>query len=415
MWSSSFLTVDQAGELQGYWSPYEAMLPILGVLLLYAILMVALTVLAGYIVNRWKGAAITLLLLSLPGLCALFGDFFPIGITPIEYDVGGTGALGSAWGMTPLILLGMLTGWSFVLIISDAFQLQDKFRHLYDHAWYSAAVLAGVFFVADLDAARTTNKLQRVNETARQASAFLLQQVRDYDAFCRRAGASDRASCTWASNVQQTLNHYASEDERVFGRVGPKSPADVYGPIQSRITAEEILVIRRELREFNESICPTKSIGNGISQLRITSNCQMPPPSFCAAYPEPLDGESGRDTPLRSVAIATECIVPSLVVWQLRHDKLRAIVEEHERGRHWRWLFYILFSIAAGGKIANSTARVIGIGSQPENERKRSIRLVRSVGASLASFSRRLTAICLQLVRTLVSLVVTRRKRDQDV
>ena len=88
--------------------------------------------------------------------------------------------------MFPLVFMGLLTGWSVVVILSDLLDFKDKFRHYYDHLWYSMAILTCLFFVADSNTSQVAQEFQQGNQLARQASAYLLQQVRDYDLQCQK-------------------------------------------------------------------------------------------------------------------------------------------------------------------------------------------------------------------------------------
>jgi len=108
-----------------------------------------------------------LLLLALPGVAVTLGLWPNIPYSPDTLVLRGTGMLGSPWGMFPLVLMGLLTGWSVVLILSDLLDFKDKFRHYYDHFWYSMAVLTGVFFVADSNISVAVRELQQVNQSAR--------------------------------------------------------------------------------------------------------------------------------------------------------------------------------------------------------------------------------------------------------
>ena len=65
------------------------------------------------------------------------------------------------------------------------FGVGEGFRHYYDHLWYAMAVLAGLFFVADSSAQNDFMDLQEENQNSREASAYLLNQVRDYDRHCQ--------------------------------------------------------------------------------------------------------------------------------------------------------------------------------------------------------------------------------------
>ena len=167
-------------------SPYAEMLwPLLGALLLYSLLLGGLIVIAAYILGRRRGSFFAFLLLVLPGIASTFGLWPRINYFPDTFVLRGTGSLGSVWGMFPLVFMGLLTGWSVIVILSDWLDFKDKFRHYYDHLWYSMAILTCLFFIADLNTSQVVQEFQRGNQLARQASAYLLQQVRDYDLRCQ--------------------------------------------------------------------------------------------------------------------------------------------------------------------------------------------------------------------------------------
>jgi hypothetical protein len=361
-----------------YFAPFEV---IFGILLLYSFLLVGLIVVAAYILGRRIGAFTTLLLLALLGVAAIFGLWPSINYSPKTIVIGGTGTLGSPWGMFPLVLMGLLTGWSVVLILSDLLDFKDKFRHYYDHFWYSMAVLTGVFFVADSNTSVAVRELQQVNQSARQASAYLLQQVRAYDLQCQQDPSMGTASCAWASDVQQKLSDYATEDERGFPSFGPKSSADIYSPLGSELPPHQILAIRSELKAYDDLRCPVKELGEGWRQTsRPSAICQRPPASFSTSFPDPFDGYVDNDTKYpRTVAIASEWIIPSLVASRARQEKLGAVVADNARTKHFRWLFFVLFSLVVGGKVANATSRAIELDKRPEQEKRRLVGLIRSV------------------------------------
>jgi hypothetical protein len=68
----------------------------------------------------------------------------------------------------------------------------------------------------------------------------------------------------------------------------------------------------------------------------------------------------------RTVAIASECIIPLLVASRARQEKLKAVVADKARTKHFRWLFFILFSLVAGGKVTNATSRAMELDKRPE-------------------------------------------------
>ena len=89
-----------------------------------------------------------------PGVFNVFGLFPDVNYIPHTSVLRGTGVLGSPWGLLPLLILSLLTGWSLVIILVDIIGLGEKFRHYYDHLWYAMAVLAGLFFVAEFKRAK---------------------------------------------------------------------------------------------------------------------------------------------------------------------------------------------------------------------------------------------------------------------
>ena len=112
---------------------------------------------------------------------------------------------------------------------------------------------------------------------------------------------------------------------------------------------------------------------------RLSTTCQRPPSSFCTAFPEPLDGHIDDKVLTQTVAIVSECIIPSLVASRARQEKLQAAVEDKARTKHFRWLFFILFSLVVGGKVANATSRAIELDKRPEQEKRRLLKLLRPV------------------------------------
>jgi hypothetical protein len=381
--SSSFLVQDADGNIvQSYWSPFEAAMFSLLVLLLYSLLLFGFLLVAAYILGRRRGIYTALLLLALPGFASTLGLWPRINYLPETFVIGGTGTLGSAWGMFPLVFMGLLTGWSVVVILSDLLDFKDKFRHYYDHLWYSMAILTCLFFVADSNTSQVAQEFQRGNLLARQASAYLLQQVRDYDLQCQEDPSIGTASCAWAADVQRKLSDYAMEDERHFPWRGPKSSAEIYDPFGQRPSPEQILAIRREIKTYNDSRCPVEVLGEGwFRPSRPSATCQRQPFIFCIAPHEPFDEQGEEEGPSwisRTVAMASECIIPSLVVWRVQQEKLEAVVADNARTKHFRWLFFILFSLVVGGKVANTTSRAMEFDKRPEQEKRRLLGLLRS-------------------------------------
>lgn len=377
--SSNFITRNAQGMIIGsYWSPVEVAQSILGLLVLLAPPLLLLWCAAGYVVGRKKGVAIAILLACLPGILSVMGVWPSLSFFPDTFVIDGRGVLGSGWGMLPLVGLGMAIGWTCAIILCDLFSLGDRFWHIYDHLWVATAIFAGIFFVADSQVGDNNRELTEDGRTFQQASAFLLKQVEAYDRWCAQNNRLQSDSCKWASDVHQTLLNYSTQAAVINAEFGPKSIADVYLPFTRQADPERINVIRRELASYNDRQCPTKDLGNGMRQLARTSAlCQQPPPTFCNAFPEPLDGVVDHDAMIKSSAVANECLIPTLIMLRQQQEKLLKKIKEGNTAKHYRWAFYIALAFAAGGKIAGSTAKVASFGQRDPKDGRRIIYLAR--------------------------------------
>ena len=279
----------QSSLFEGVFLPFSA-------LLLYALLLGGLIVIAAYILGRRRGSFSALLLLALPGVASTFGLWPHINYLPDRLVLPGTGTLGSAWGMFSLVFMGLLTGWSVVVILSDLLDFKDKFRHYYDHLWYSMAILTCLFFVADSNTSQVAQEFQQGNQLARQASAYLLQQIRDYDLQCQKDPSIGTASCAWAADVQRKLSDYAMEDERYFLWRGPKSSVEIYDPFGQKLSPEQMLAIRREIKAYNDLRCPVEVLDKGwFRPSRPSATCQRPPGIVCISPRDPFDEHGEED------------------------------------------------------------------------------------------------------------------------
>jgi len=349
--SSNFLVTDNAGRIvDSYWSPTEAMALPFAVLLMYTLLLSLGYCVAGFAISRRKGFAIALASLLLPGLISSFGYWPSINFVPEVYHIGGVGSLGSPYGIAALVIIALLTGWTCVVIATDVLSLQDRFRHLYDHLWYSMAILGGLFFVADAGTSQEVRDLQDTTKQVQQASSFLLAQVRDYERRCKSDSRALNASCVWATQVRQKLLDYSIDDERLYWQFGPKTEGDLYS-LQSE-KGDQGAEIQNELMQFNKLQCWSSS--SEVSQSK--SDCERTPPKYCI-------GTSDVNYIVRPVAIANECVIPTLVALRAKMEKQVMQVGVAARTKHLRWLFYILFAILAGGKVANATAKLTKIKS----------------------------------------------------
>ena len=372
---SNFLEYDSTGSLIGsYWSPQQAMLSTLVLLMGYFLVLSAGALIAGFALGRTKGAVIAAAIWLGPGLLALAGAWpESLSFVPSRFAIGSPGELGSPFGMSALIALALLSGWIGLVISSDVLSLQDRFRHSYDHLWYSMAVLAGVFFVADNGAKHAHTDLDRKVAEMHRASEYLLGQARELAVHCQSLGLSRLKRCQWSEQVQQHLIEFKSFDAALYEAFGPKQAGDLYMPGEDPSPAT-ISSIRSELAHYNVTLCPQD--GNRIT---LPSHvCQRTPASYCRS----MDSSAQQLAYLvGTVAVANECVIPTLV--RLHGEIVRASTElsAELEARHARWLFYVLFAMIAGGKVANATARLSllsgnagGLGTE-QNVRK----LVRSV------------------------------------
>lgn len=378
--STSFIERAADGSLQGGYSPGQAIIPLAVVLVLLAFLTLPILLLAGYVLGRKKGVALVVLGLLSPGLLNVFGLLPDFNLIPRTYNAGGTGSLGSAFGFIPLTLYGVALGWCLIVVLYDTLKLNDRFRHAYDHLWFLAAVLTGIFFVADSGSNKEAQELTESSSASRNSSLYLLAQVRAYYAHCLEVGLTETASCRWTSRVQQQLSDYAALHPKLYTEFGPRSSRDIYMAHLRKVSDEEILQIRKEIKAYNDERCPVKDVGGGISVGTPSSGiCQRVPSEYCTAFPDQPESLIDRYISGSTVALASECILPSLARRRMQQENLIAVVGENEEAKHYRWLFFTLFSIIVGGKIANSTTRVVDMDSRPDAERQRLFSLMRGL------------------------------------
>lgn len=339
-----------------------------------------LAMLSGYVLGRSKGAAVSLLVFMLPGLLSLFNLIGSYSLVPDVYHIGGTGVLGSPLGFLPISLCGVMLGWACVVIFYDTFRLTDRFRHYYDHAWFLAAILAGVFFVADSASNQDAKNLEDTTTTVRNASLYFLAQAKAYDSDCQARGRIEFLSCKWAADVQQRLSDYAEHYPGYYKEFGPRSSGDIYALVSRRLSPDEIVQVRREVSAYNDERCPVRQLAPGVMQNTVgLSICQMVPADFCIQFPDPPKGLVDEYVSSRTVAFASECIVPTMVVLRKIQEKQMVKVSGNKEAKNYRWIFFLLFSLVVGGKIANSTTRLANIDGRPDGDRQRLLSLVSRV------------------------------------
>lgn len=375
--SSNVVPVDSHGYVAvSVWFPAQATMLWLGILVLCSLVLAVLFLVSGYVLDRKRGVIGAAGLLMLPGCLNLVSLWPILRYLPDRFDISGTGVLGAPPGFLPLLALGALLGWCLTILLADILPLGDRFTHLYDHLWCTAGLVAAVFFVADAGVSENAKKLAESESTSRQASSYLARQTGAYVAWCERHQRTSSASCRWASDVQQTLLDYASEHVASFTTLGPQTSADIYGRFRRPLPPQEVTTIRREIAAYNVAQCPIKQLAPGISQSTPPSTvCLQTPAMYCTAFADPLDGKVDQEHIVHTTALASECIIPTLVRLREEQQKLLALTIEDKRGKHYRWLYYGFFSLVVGGKIATSTMKLFALGDRSRTEIRRTVQL----------------------------------------
>lgn len=393
--SSSFVEYDAAGHIvSSYWSPAQALLPILELLSLLAILLSIAFVIAGYTVRRKVGGVCALLLLCFPGILNVLSLWPEIPLIPDTFVIDGSGILGSGIGIAPLLGMGVLTGWIGFILLSDLFQLGENFSHAYDHVWCLSGVVAAAFFVADSQVGEHVRNLQESVKTVQAASTYLSRQVTIYDQWCNVNQKQNTASCRWAANIQQKLLDYSTQGAKLYREFGPQSSADIYSTYGHNIEAQTVATIRMEIESYNSTVCPVTQLGPGVWQHTQSARCLMTPAEYCFAPPERLNGQIKTQMG-DTAALSSECIIPSLVALRTRQEKLLQKTGEDLQAKHYRWIYYLFFSIVVGGKIATSTVKLFSMHRRTAEESRRSLHLIKRCVAVISKiflFSLKMTA-----------------------
>lgn len=378
--SSSFIEYDDGGHvISSYLSPAQALLPVLGTLSILTFALCVSIVVAGYVLRRKTGAVLAVFLLCLPGMLSLMSLWPVMPLVPDVYVISGRGILGSGWGIAPLLGIGVAAGWSGLLLLSDLLRLGEKFGYIYDHVWCLSGIIAAIFFVTDSQVGEHARKLQESVRTVQQASIYLSKQAVAYEQWCSANKTPNSAACRWAANIQQKLLDYSTEGGELYREFGPHSSAEVYSAYGRNIEPAEVLAIRTEIQAYNATICPVSELGPGVRKLTRSAHCLMTPAEYCFAYPDTLDGKINMQQIGETAALSSECIVPTLVALRARQAKLLTKVNEDVRARYYRWIYYLLFSVVAGGKIATSTIKLADMHRRTTLESRRSLYLVKQL------------------------------------
>lgn len=390
--ASNFVKYDDAGMLvESYWSPSEAVMIPLGGLMLLTFFLIPWVAMAAHALGGKRGVFIFFLLSIAPGFLNVLGFFPSINYLPGRFVIQGAGTLGSELGIVPILVLGALAGWTTIILIYDNFSLGDRFRQCYDHLWFSMAIVAAVFFVADNGANENISQLKEATAEVQKSSEYLLGQVRTYESYCDAHGLNGSSSCQWSAYVQQELGEIAVNGEFYFKEFGPDSSADIYKRPGRGISPEKIIQIRKEIAEYNQKVCPVVSIAAGVTRSSPSSRfCERVPSTYCSAFPDKPNVQVEDVSLLSSVALGSECIVPSLVASKPQITKLVALAAQAKKAKHHRLFYFLAASIILGGKIANSTTKVVEMDSRAPAQRRRAVKVFSKVWSGIRRFITRL-------------------------
>ncbi|WP_261641068.1 hypothetical protein [Erwinia mallotivora] len=328
-------------------SPDEQVGIMLPVIIISMVFIILLLLAAAYVLRKITGVIICAIILILPGLLAMSGYFPAIRWLPYYYNIGGAGEVGSPAGMSCLVIAGILTGWAVLILIQAAFRAGEFFRTVFDIFLILTAAANGIFWVHDKEVSSIQSAHQETSRDINSSSAYLLKQVEYYDEQCRSGVVKNALSCQWASDIQGKLNDYTYQLPSVFMQFTPDTVVGLYkAHDMSDSQAEKI---REELNEYNMQTCPEKQLGQGVTRLAPSSRlCQETPIQYCGAIIENKYSHAAQG----EVAIASECVFSSILRNKKILNKEANELSESARSSNFRWLWFILFSVFLGGKVA---------------------------------------------------------------
>ena len=317
------------------WDPGASVGVILGLLCMLCLLFVPFVMLAGYAVGRKIGVLATAILLLLPGIAGVTGILPRVAPAPAAFAIGGVGVTGDIGGMLSLVALLVVVGWTVTILAADSLHIRNKGWEVYDHIWLVSGLVAAVFFIANSQMAQHDADFRETGQDVQRASGYLLKQVETYISWCRQNAADHTASCRWASHVHPSLHVLAFEDPRVFVKLGPNSSAALYGDdLNHAATPAEMDKVRREIADYNQKLCPVEDLGKGVKKESAPSpQCQDTPAQFCTAFPDALNGKVPETLMGVSVALASECVIPSLIRFRRLATRLADEAEHDHRNR----------------------------------------------------------------------------------
>ncbi|KUM52206.1 hypothetical protein [Rheinheimera sp. EpRS3] len=356
--SSSFTEVNEHQHIvASYWSPGQATIELLGMMLAPFAILCSLFVFAGYILGGLKGTLLTILILLLPGLLSLLSVWPELAVVPTDYVVGGGGKLSTITGFIVIVALALTCGWSLNIISSDYFRLGEKYRNIFDHFWYLLAISSGIFFVVESSDKQYESEIAYQESIVNSSSIFLIDQLDRYylDADCKKEGLVNE-TCSWSQRVKEKLYDYTLRDlGSYYTRSGPDSIEDFFGG-NNGLTS----IIRREIAQYNAKKCPIEDLGGGSKSFRnVDSSCIRTPSELCREYPPELDGAIEKNLMITPLALATECVLPNLIQGKKRLQTLEEKAAKQGGNPYVKWMIFVLLSFLVGVKISNTTVKLV--------------------------------------------------------
>ena len=316
-------------------------------------------------------------MLLLPGVAGVAGIFPRLAPAPEAFTIGGSGVTGDIVGMVSLVVLLVAVGWTVTVLIADSLPIRNKVWEAYDLLWLVLGLIAAVFFIADSQMAQHAAEFRETGNDVQRASGYLLKQVEAYISWCRQNAPDHAASCSWASYVHPKLLDIEFEYPILFVKLGPDSSAALYGDQSRAATPAEMDQIRREIAAYNQRLCPVEDLGHGFARLSAKSpQCEDTPAPFCTAFPDALAGKVPDTLAGITVALASECVIPTLIRFRKLATRVAAQVEYDQRNRNYRWVYFLVFSMLLGSKLAGSTAKLFSFDARSGSETRRALRLL---------------------------------------
>lgn len=317
------------------WNPGASVLSIIGLLAVLCIVGSLFIILAGYVIKKRAGALVAFVILLLPGVVSMAGFWPMLPLAPESFTIGGTGVTGDILGMLSLIFLIVTASWTITILAADSLlTMRGKFWEVYDHLWTLSGIVAAIFFIADSQVAQHDADLRTAGSDTQRAGAYLLKQVEAYILQCHQKLSNSSASCRWALNIHPTLLDVSFKDPKLYALFGPKSSAEMYGSFGRPATPVEIDKIRSEIQFYNQIVCPVTLLDGGVRRLPpLSPQCQRTPSQFCRSFPDPIRNKVDDSLLSRPVALASECVVPTLTLMQ---KSIANLIAKNESDRRYR-------------------------------------------------------------------------------